>query len=320
MSLKTFTLGRTGIQVSELCLGTLTMSALQLDLSPEATVPIFEAALDAGITFFDTAVAYRTHGHVRRGLGRRTHEVVIATKLSAKTAEDGRRQLDGAFADLGRDFIDICLLHNVSGEEDLSNRRPVLDLVLAEKARGRVGAVGFSCHAVAGVRAAVAHSDVIEVVHPILNRRGLGIQGGTLDDQLAAVRAARARGIGVYAMKPMGGGHLRREARAAIDFVRGLECVDAVAVGMKSPDEVRLNAALFSDGAVPVDEARLAEIASADRRVFVNFMCRRCGQCVKTCDQQAMRLGERKAEADPEKCILCGYCAEHCPVFAIRVI
>jgi len=313
-------LGRTGIEVTELCLGTLTVSCLQADMPAGQTVPMFRRALELGINFFDTADAYHTYEHVREGLGSEIDHVVIASKTTARDMPEAQRQADRCFRCLGRDMIDVFLLHQVPSAEDFANRRAVLDYLLALKSAGRVRAVGMSTHTVEGCRLAVEHSDEIDVLFPVVNRRGLGIIDGTLDDEIPVLREAHSRGIGIYAMKPLAGGHLRNEAIDALSFVRGLDCVDSVSVGNRSVDEVELNVAIFSDGKLAVDKDRLAAIARVDRRTVVNFLCKRCGACVERCDQGAISLGEERAQIDADKCILCGYCAEVCPQFAIRVI
>ena len=85
----------------------------------------------------------------------------------------------------------------------------------------------------------------IEVVHPLINIRGIGIAGGAREDMEEAVDALAEAGRGVYAMKALGGGHLIAERREAIRYALGLPGVQSVAVGMQSEAEVDYNVALF---------------------------------------------------------------------------
>ncbi len=318
--LKNVVLGRSSISVTELCFGTLTMSRLQADLDPRETIPVFRKALDLGINFFDTAHRYTTYDHVRLGLGKDIRNVVLASKTDAAEITEAREQIDLCFRSLGRDMIDIYLLHNVESEEELTLRRPVLDYLLKLREQGRIRAVGISTHKIAGNLAAARHADQLDILFPIINCKGIGITDGTLDDAIQSIARAHGTGIGIYAMKPLGGGHLRRQAKEAIDWLRNNPAIDAIAIGMKSADEVEVNATLFADGKLPIDIDKIKKIADVDRKTFVNFMCKRCGACAEHCDQAAITMGEKKAEIDPSKCILCGYCARHCPQFAIRVI
>jgi len=318
--LKKVPLGRTGIPVTELCLGTLTMSRIQADLSPEATVPVFQKALELGVNFFDTANRYLTYDHVRLGLGRDINRVVIASKTDARELPEAKEQVDLCFRTIGREMIDVYLLHQVDSGEEFEYRRPVLDYLLELKSKGRVRAVGISTHRIAGNLAAVRNADVVDVLFPVINQRGLGIIDGKLQDGLDTIAQAHAAGIGVYAMKPLAGGHLRHDVRTAFNFLRQNNNIDSVAVGIKSADEVEVNVAIFSDGRLPLDETKAKSLIARDRRAIVNFLCKRCGACIEHCHQAAISLGDTKAVIDHDKCILCGYCAQHCPQFAIRVI
>ena len=53
--MKTVRMSRTGLEVSELCFGTLTLGRLQANLSPQAGGDVIRRALESGVTFFDTA-------------------------------------------------------------------------------------------------------------------------------------------------------------------------------------------------------------------------------------------------------------------------
>jgi predicted aldo/keto reductase-like oxidoreductase len=314
------TLGRKGIKVTELCFGTLTMSAIQANLAPELMVPVFKRALDLGINFFDTAHRYVTYQHLHQGLGRQINDVVIASKTSAKTLEQGREEIEQCFRDLGRDMIDIILLHQVENEVDFEQRRPVFDYLLKLQSQGKIRSVGLSAHRISGNEVAIRHADEMDILFPVINQQGLGIIDGSVEQAMESLHRAKAVGLGIYAMKPLGGGHLRKNPIQAIEFLRKSQVIDAIAIGMKSVDEVEINVAIFSNGKIPLDQKKLESLGTKDRQTIVNFLCKRCGKCIKYCDQGALSLGEKKAEVNLEKCILCGYCASHCPQFAIRVI
>jgi len=325
MAMKTVKLGARGPEVTELALGTLTMSPIQADIGREAGAEVVRAALDAGITFIDTAVRYSTHPHVREGLSRAGASaapgapggVVLATKSPSRTADDMKRELDTTFEELGRSSVDVYLMHLIRPGTDWAERDGAFRELCRARDAGRVGCVGISSHTVAGLDCAMGN-DEIEIIHACVNQKGFGVTDGTLDDLLRALGKLKSEGKGVYAMKPLGGGHLGKVAAEALNFVRGLDEVDAVAVGMKSAREVEANVAIFSDR--PVDEALAAELAGLERRLMINRLCTGCGECVKRCDQGALALVDGKSEVDREKCIICGYCVESCPVFSIRVI
>jgi ferredoxin len=97
---------------------------------------------------------------------------------------------------------------------------------------------------------------------------------------------------------------------------------------MKSTAEVEMNVSIFEGRAVSDDI--LARLETSERSLKITRFCTGCGQCVETCDQGALSLDYSMADestgkkaqsvVDKTRCILCGYCAEVCPEFAIRVI
>lgn len=320
-------LGKTGIAVSELSFGTLILGWLQADLSPEAAVPAIKKALEMEINFFDTAQSYRTQAHLRLGLGKHTDKVVIATKTHAKTRKDAEQAFAQSLKELGREYIDIYEFHLIESANDLSNRREVFDYFLELKAKGRIRAIGASVHRVEAARAVAAHPE-IDVLFPVFNSQGFGIIDGSAADMQAVCQTAKDRGMGVYAMKPLGGGHLRQDPKKAFDFIRNTHLIDSICTGMKSAAEVEMNVRLFEGRKVSKDI--LAKVATVSRKLRIYEKCVGCGSCVETCDQGALSLDTSKADeakgkkgqsvVDHSKCILCGYCAEVCPEFTIRII
>jgi aryl-alcohol dehydrogenase-like predicted oxidoreductase len=150
-------LGRSGVRVSSLCLGTVFFGTHVAE--PDVTA-IVHAALDAGINFVDTAETYpRPHygvaeSVVGRALRGRRHEVVLATKKrydpasfrSGTPADRGlsRHQIvDAVEASLRRlqtDYLDLYYPHQVDPETDLEITLRAFDDLLAA---GKVRAVGL---------------------------------------------------------------------------------------------------------------------------------------------------------------------------------
>jgi len=50
------------------------------------------------------------------------------------------------------------------------------------------------------------------------------------------------------------------------------------------------------------------------------MVCINCGACIRTCQQSALKPGEKTPQIDHQLCVLCGYCSPVCPKFAIRII
>ncbi|MBI4831026.1 MAG: aldo/keto reductase [Candidatus Lindowbacteria bacterium] len=316
--MKRIKLGATGLEVTELCFGTLTMSWLQAGLSPTEGSLAIARALDLGVNFLDTAQAYRTYEHVSLAIKGREQKPVIATKSHAQTYDDMKTAVEEALAGMGVSRLDAILFHLIRSEEDYRERADALKCLLEYKDKGVVRSLGLSTHTIEGLKPALKHSD-IEIVLPCINRKGLGINDGTLEELLPLLRELNAMGKAVYAMKPLAGGHLFNEVADSLNFVRGLGSVHSLAVGMKTTAEVEMNVCIFNDQPVPAEIFEKARQVSKKLKIY-QHICQGCGSCVENCEQGALTLVDEKATVDESKCILCGYCAEECPVFCIRVI
>jgi aryl-alcohol dehydrogenase-like predicted oxidoreductase len=304
-------LGSTGIFVSRLCFGTLTLGPLQANLPAEEAGGLLRYAHSLGVTFFDTAQLYDTYPHIRAGL--RGLDAVICSKTYAYTREGTESAVEEARRETDRDVIDIFLLHEQEGHHTLEGHKPALDALYGAKAKGRIRAVGLSTHHAAGVYAAV--SQKLDVVHPLYNMAGLGISDGTAADMGQAIQTAHEFGLGVFGMKALGGGHLRDKAAEALSFVLGHPGVDSVAVGMATRAEIESNAAFFANGVFP---DIYQEVEKQPRRIRIDGDCEGCGACLEACRPGALAMRDGKAECDPARCRLCGYCAARCTGFYIK--
>ncbi len=309
-------LGDTGLCVSRFCFGTLPMGPLQANLPPAQGEALLRLARHLGVTFFDTADSYQTYPLLKAALAG-DEGAIIATKGYAYNEEGARQLLERARQGLGRDVIDVMLLHEHESELTLQGHREALDYLYEEKLKGTIRAVGVSTHSLEVVERGV-HWPQLEVIHPLLNRQGLGIQGGSRQDMEKAIEAARAQGRGIYAMKALGGGHFYEDARAALAYAGGLRAVDAVAVGVKNEAELRVDIAwLLGQEAEP---HLVKDLQATPRQLFIEWWCQACGRCVERCPFGALELGEETVRVNPERCLLCGYCAGACPHFCIKVV
>lgn len=309
-------LGKTGIEVSRLCFGSLTMTKMQKNLPIDEGAALLVDAFQKGVNFVDTAQYYENYAYIKKALETiPRQDYIIATKSYAYDTHTAKQALDEALEQLGTDYIDIFLLHEQESEHTLRGHHEALEYFHAQKERGVIRAVGLSTHYVSGVIAGTA-SPLIEVIHPIFNQQGIGIVDGTTEDMAKAIETAHNAGKGIYGMKALGGGHLIPKATGSIRFVLDKSYIDAVAIGMQSIPEIDANIAL-TQGTVRHDLE--SQLRTQPRHLSIDDYCIGCGNCERKCDHDAIHVINGQATVN-ENCILCGYCAICCPEFCIKVI
>ncbi len=310
-------LGQTGLKVSRLCFGSLTVGPLQAGLSEKEGSEVMVEAFDRGINFIDTAELYQNYNYIRRAAEGRRSKIVISTKCYAYTAEGAEKSLHMALRELDTDYIDLFSLHEQESEHTIRGHYDALEYFVKAKEKGLIRSVGISTHAIAAVKAAIKY-DEIEVIHPIINRKGLGIIDGNIEDMLTAVQAAYKAGKGIFSMKPLGGGNLLHESRQCFDFVLSKAYIHSIAVGMQSKEEVINNTMLFEGLEVPA--AIEKSVQKKNRRLHIDSWCTGCGCCSQKCRQGAIRIEKGRAVVDRGKCVLCGYCSAYCKEFCIKIV
>lgn len=316
--MKKSVLGKTGLEVTELCFGALPMGPLQLKVSIEEGAVLILEALRQGVNFIDTAERYETYPHIRKAIDQFDGEVIIGTKSAATTYEEMEKSIQLALESLGRKQIEIFLLHAAKVTPAVfEERQGALECLKDYKKRGVIKAIGISTHVVQVVEKA-AEIPELDIVFPIINKLGLGIVGGTREDMLMAIQKVHSAGKGIYAMKALAGGHLIDDLRDAFDYVRGISGIASVAVGMVRPEELTVNLALFKGENLP--DSMLIKTAKSKKKLHVMGFCKGCGTCIEACPNSALSLVGGKAQVNPEFCILCGYCNPACPEFALRLI
>ncbi|MFL5274068.1 MAG: aldo/keto reductase [Anaeromyxobacteraceae bacterium] len=213
-------LGRTGLQVSRLCLGTMTFG-LQCD--ERTSVGILDAAFVSGVTFIDTADAYplggtvetagRTEEIVGRWLRGRRHEVVLATKcanpMSARRWDRGNSRkhvldaIDASLRRLGTDHVDLYQLHYPDPETPIDETlRALEDVVRSGRAR-YVGCSNFLAYQVARALGrsealGVARLDSVQPRYNLLFR----------ENERELFPLCEEEGLGVLPYNPLAGGLL----------------------------------------------------------------------------------------------------------------
>ena len=150
MSIPTRPLGKTGVNVSILCLGGWHIGQPAIDADAER---IMHAAIDEGVTFFDNAWDYhdgRSEEVMGKALatGGRRQKVFLMTKNCGRDAETSRQHLEDSLRRLKTDVIDLWQFHEINYDNDpewLVERGALAAALEAQKA-GKVRFIGFTGH------------------------------------------------------------------------------------------------------------------------------------------------------------------------------
>jgi len=230
-------LGRTGLEVSVLGFGAFKIGRNRgikyqqgYELPDDATVERLMATVRGlGISYIDTAPAYGTsEERLGKVLAQHQHGEVISTKVG-ETFQDGvslydyspestRASVERSARRLGRDVLDVVLVHSDGNDLPIQDATGVVETLLALKAEGRVRAVGFSGKTTEGAFRALEWADVLMVEFHIEDPSHEEVIG-----------EAHNRGIGVVVKKGLASGQL--PAAEAIGFVLAHPGVSSLIVG-----------------------------------------------------------------------------------------
>jgi aryl-alcohol dehydrogenase-like predicted oxidoreductase len=200
-------------------LGSLSVSLVGLGcnnfgirLDQARTTGVVDAALEAGINFFDTADVYGgTHSEefLGRALGARRASVIVATKFGMPLDEERKgahpayvaRAVEDSLRRLGTDYIDLYQLHKSDPEVPIADTLGALEKLVQA---GKVREIGTSNFSVAQLREAEAASTSARFVS-VQNEFSLLLRTPETDGVLAE---SSARGIGFLPYFPLASGLL----------------------------------------------------------------------------------------------------------------
>lgn len=321
-------LKRCGLEVSSFGLGTLTLGGSQLRLSFDLGAEIVCHAIEKGINLFDTAEYYKTYEYLRRGFrlaeerlpGFKAEDMTVVSKSYARSYDEMLSAIEDAREALGRERIEIFLLHELRSKDDFNSREGAWQALKDAKKRGHVKGIGLSTHHV-DVCEMAAGIEELDLVFTLINRRSMGIRRGneasTKEEMLKAIRACRADGKDIFSMKVFGGGNLAGEYQASLKYILSIPEISSRMVGFSSNKEI--------DELCDFLEGNMAPGYQPDtkhKKIMVDQSdCEGCGSCKAVCPQGAISWNSRGlAEIDTKLCITCGYCAYACPVRAIIML
>jgi aryl-alcohol dehydrogenase-like predicted oxidoreductase len=217
-------LGHTGVEVSNLCLGTMMFGAWG-NPDHEESIRIIHAALDAGVNFVDTADVYaggESEEIVGKALRGRRDDVVLATKVHGSMGDDRNRrgnsrrwivrEVEDSLRRLGTDWIDLYQIHRPEPDTAIDETLGALtDLVRAGKVR-YIGSSTFPAHAIVAAHWTAQRRGRERFVceQPPYSMLVRGIEADVLP-------VCRAHGMGVISWSPLAGGWLSGRYRKGAD-------------------------------------------------------------------------------------------------------
>ncbi|MGD7706359.1 aldo/keto reductase [Microlunatus sp. Y2014] len=211
-------LGRTGLTVSRLVLGTMNFGPAT---SEPDSFAIMDSAIDSGINFFDTANRYGSPrpGHTEQIVGRwlkksgRRDEVVLATKVYGQMADHPngkgvsakaiRTAVEASLRRLDTDYIDLYQMHHIDRSVPWDELWQAMDQLITAGKILYVGSSNFAGWNIAQACEVARHRNSVGLVSEQSKYSLL-----TRDIELEVLPAAQAYGVGVISWSPLEGGLL----------------------------------------------------------------------------------------------------------------
>lgn len=215
-------------------------------------VELMQHAYERGIRFFDLADLYGTHVYFREALKSMDRDkLAILTKVwwrydgpEDKTDLPERRQmartaLERFRHELDTDRLDIVLLHCLMKQGWNQQMGPYMDVLQEEKAKGRVRAVGVSCHDLSAMQTA-AVTPWVDVILARINMQGGKevMMDGSREEVEGVLRTARQNGKAIIGMKIFGEGRLADQREACMKYAQELGLLDAMTIGFHTPEQI----------------------------------------------------------------------------------
>jgi aryl-alcohol dehydrogenase-like predicted oxidoreductase len=286
-------LGRTGARVSTLAFGA--GQRFYLPRSEENAVRFVVDAVEAGITYFDTADSY-ARGRSEQMLGRafracgRRRDLFLATKISHRDGAAVEATVERSLKNLQVDQVDLIHIHSLEDEQDLARieaKGGVLEALLKVRERKLTRFIGITSHdSPAGVRIALERHD-FDCCQVALNAAMADMIGttrpvtaGDRSFESLVLPVARRKNVGVIAMKVFArdalAGQPEATARNLLYYALSLPVATAV-IGLASAEHLRENIRLVrAFQPLPLPEMRRLSqaLSTRNRAALVEFFRR----------------------------------------------
>ncbi len=243
------TLGRSGVKVSRLALGTGTHGGkVQQDLGQDGFTQLVRYAYDRGIRFFETSESYGASQQMLavalKGIPRESY--TLMSKVTTDEGIDPVAKLDELRKNSNTDYFDIMLLHWQHTGTWFADTRHWQDAIMEAEAKQQIKSHGASVHGLPALRL-MPGNKWLDVAMIRMNHKGTIMDAesydmretGNVPEVVQHVKQVKKDGMGVISMKLIGEGAFNHEDRQkAMRFAFKEAGVDCVTVGYKSTAEI----------------------------------------------------------------------------------
>jgi len=267
-------LGKTGLDVSVLGLG----GFHQVEIGQRYVDQLVGRYLAAGGNYVETARSYGG-GQAEHKLGialqGRREQVILVSKTGQRDAEGAWRELNQTLEALKTDHLDVWLYHcltTVGDVDQIAGPGGAKETFDRAQEEGLVRFCGASAH-------------WPMVLLPAMERLGLAaimywvnylVPCNYPELFKTVAPTARAKGIGIIGMKPLGDGYLHRSVKPAFDYALAQQ-VDVLACGFNALDMLEQDIEAVSRWQQPSDEELENILRNAPE--LGDYVCRQCGAC-----------------------------------------
>ena len=258
-------LGRTGLHLSELGMGTIQLARLEW----KESIRLLREVRDMGVNFFDTGRGYfDSELRLAEAFKGMREDVVLITKSGAKTPEALKTDIDESLKRLGTDYIDIFMFHTaVALEQDCL--WDMFGVIWDAKDAGKIRCSGFSAHKVKLALRALQVSSLSVAMIPANFISREYIDGEFMSE-------AQKCDVGVLGMKPFGGGRIT-DVGPSLRFLKGYADLFPC-IGIEHAGEMWENIGIWDSAEGLTEEDR--DYIWGAKEILGNSFCRACGYCM----------------------------------------
>jgi predicted aldo/keto reductase-like oxidoreductase len=268
MAMKYRSLGKTGMKVSVIGLGTGPLGSSTTDYA----VRVVNKALEMGVNYFDTARSY-WDSELKLGVALKgvRQQVYVSSKTGARTRADAWRHIQESLERLQTDYLDNYHLHHLRDDADTAVRLGpggALEALIEAKQQGLIRHIGCTSHHPNRVLVSALKQYDFEVILVPMNI----VETGPLDE---LIPLCQRKGVGVSIMKPLATGLL--PAGLALKWLSGQPIATATP-GATTVEEVEENSRvghLRSFALAPGEVQQVDDL----RAGLGGVRCRICSAC-----------------------------------------